>query len=71
MTPPMEIARDWQARLTRCRHWADLLRADPAGGRLAALAHEIEQGIERLKKSSTPCRRLASTAPDFAPRLQS
>jgi hypothetical protein len=48
MTPPIEIARDWHARLARCRQWADLLRADPAGGRLAALAHDIEQRLERL-----------------------
>jgi hypothetical protein len=48
MTPADGIARDWRARLARCRQWADLLRTDPAGGRLAALAHEIEQRLERL-----------------------
>jgi hypothetical protein len=52
MAPLEDASRDWRDRMLRVRRLADLLRADPAAGRLVALAQEIEQGLLRLSETA-------------------
>lgn len=46
MAPFESVGRNLQTRLQRCQKLADLLRADQAGARFAALAAQIEQQLQ-------------------------
>lgn len=70
MAPLDDTSRDWRERMVRVRRLADLLRAGPAGGRLAALAQEIEQGMLRLGDTAAiardTCRHCAAIRTEIA-----